>query len=82
MPQHNGTFGTISYETNDNTIHIAIDPAALGDIALTSPTGRIECYWNGVEWVCNSVTFAGAGSSQSQSSSANAAQTAKKSEAS
>ena len=55
MPQHNGTFGTISYETNDNTIHIEIDPAALGDVALTSPTGRIECYWNGVEWVCNRV---------------------------
>ena len=78
MPQHNGSFGNISYAQNDNTITIEIDPAALGDIALTSPSGRIECYWNGVEWVCNSITFAGASSGQSQSPNQAQAQAAKK----
>jgi hypothetical protein len=58
MPQHNGSFGSISYNNNDTTITIEIDPAALGDLALTSPDGRIECYWNGTEWVCNSILFA------------------------
>ncbi|HEY8224653.1 MAG TPA: hypothetical protein VIG25_05195 [Pyrinomonadaceae bacterium] len=65
MGQHTGSFGTISYDANDPNIHIEIDPAALGDLALTSADGRIECYWDGTQWVCNSVTFAGAGSGQS-----------------
>jgi hypothetical protein len=66
MPQHNGSFGSITYNNNDATITIEIDPAALGDLALTSADGRIECYWNGTEWVCNSILFAGSGQSQPQ----------------
>jgi len=66
MGQHTGSFGTISYEPNDNKITIEIDSSALGDLALVSPTGQIKCYWNGVEWVCNSVTFAGSGTGQAQ----------------
>ena len=76
MPQTNGSFGNVSYD--GNTIHIAIDPAALGDVALTSPTGRMECYWNGTEWVCNSITFAGSGASGSPNPNPAQAQAAKK----
>ncbi len=50
-----GTFGSISYE--GNTINIVISDNSLGVIALTSGDGQIECFWDGNQWVCNSVTF-------------------------
>lgn len=60
MPQDNGSFGSVTYD--GNSINIEINPDALGSLALTASDGRIECYWDGVQWVCNSIGFA----SQSQ----------------
>ena len=62
MPQTNDSFGNVSYD--GNTLHIEIDSSALGDVALTSPNGRMECYFDGQKWVCNSIMFAGSGSGQ------------------
>jgi hypothetical protein len=67
MGQNVGSYGSVSY--SENTLTIEIEPSTLGSIALTSANGRVECYWDGNQWVCNSVTFAQA-DNQSQSPSA------------
>lgn len=61
MGQSVGSFGSIS--SQGNTITIEIETETLGSLALTSRDSRIECYWDGNQWVCNSITF-----SQSQTS--------------
>jgi hypothetical protein len=50
-----GSFGSVSYDGNTLTIEIASD--SLGGIALTSGLERIECFWDGTQWVCNGITF-------------------------
>lgn len=56
----NGSFGSISYDGNTLTIEIAAN--SLGVIAVTDGHGRIECFWDGTQWVCNSITFGTQGS--------------------
>ena len=70
MGQHVGSFGSVNY--SGNTITIEIEAETLASLALTSANGRIECYWDGTQWVCNSVTFS---VSQSQNPSQNATST-------
>ena len=65
MGQKSGSFGQVSYEGNNITIEI--DSNSIGSLALTSGGGRIECYWDGNEWVCQSVSF---GQSQSEQAAA------------
>ena len=55
MGEKSGTFGSVTYE--GNVINIHIDSESLGSLALTARDGRIECYWDGNQWVCQSVTF-------------------------
>ena len=64
MGQNNGTYGDVSY--TGNSITIEIEPNTLGSVALTTSDARIECYWDGSQWVCNAVSF-------NQGQSANAA---------
>ena len=66
MGQSVGSFGSISYQ--GNTITIEIETETLGSLALTAPDSRVECYWDGSQWVCNSIGFSQsqtAGQSQS-----------------
>ena len=65
MGQTEGSFGSISYSAN--TITIEIESNTLGSLALTDSDGRIECYWDGTQWVCNRIIFNPSG----QSSGAN-----------
>ena len=46
---------TITYEGNKLTIEIG--PNSLGDVAVTDGVERIECFWDGTQWVCNIITF-------------------------
>ncbi|PWT93299.1 MAG: hypothetical protein C5B55_04785 [Blastocatellia bacterium] len=55
MTEKSGSFGTVTY--SGNSMNIEIDTDSLGSIALTSGEGRIECYWDGNEWVCQAVSF-------------------------
>jgi hypothetical protein len=65
MGHKSGTYGEINYSGNQLTIDI--DPNnTLGGIALTSGQERVECYWDGNQWVCTSIGFAGASQSQAQ----------------
>jgi hypothetical protein len=65
MAEKSGTFGTVAY--TDNNLNIEITPDTLGSIALTARDGRIECHWDGNQWVCSAVTFSTSnGESQSQ----------------
>jgi hypothetical protein len=50
-----GSFGTVEWDGTELIIHI--DPHSLGGIALTSGADRIECYFDGTQWVCNSINF-------------------------
>jgi hypothetical protein len=50
-----GSFGTVTYA--GATLNIEINPHTLGGIALTSGDDRIECYFDGTQWVCNSIDF-------------------------
>ena len=52
--QKQGSFGNIIYDGNKITIEA--EPDALGDVALTTRDGRKECFWDGIQWVCNSVS--------------------------
>ena len=58
-----GDFGTVEWDGNELKIHI--DPDSLGGIALTSGGDRIECFWDGTQWVCNSIDFGANASSKS-----------------
>jgi hypothetical protein len=55
MGKNIGSFGSVVSEGNKITIEV--DPGSLGDIAVTSAAGRIQCFWDGVQWVCNSIEF-------------------------
>lgn len=55
MGQRIGSFGSISYQ--GNTITIEVESETLGSLAITSPDTRVECYWDGSQWVCNSIGF-------------------------
>ena len=57
MGEKSGSFGHVSYD--GNSITIDIDPSSIGSLALTSGGGRIECYWDGNEWVCQAISFHG-----------------------
>jgi hypothetical protein len=58
MGHKHGTYGDVNYSGNQLTIDI--DPNnTLGGIALTSGQERVECYWDGNQWVCTSIGFAG-----------------------
>ena len=65
MEEKTGPFGHVSYD--GNSINIAIEPDSLGSLALTHSGGRIECYWDGNQWVCTSISFDTQSQSQSQS---------------
>ncbi len=67
MGQNVGSFGSISFQ--GNTITIEIESDTLGSLALTAPDSRVECYWDGNQWVCNAIGF-------SQSQTANQGQNA------
>ena len=57
MGQKSGTYGNVNY--NGNHLTIDIDPNnTLGAIALTSGQERVECYWDGNQWVCQAIGFA------------------------
>jgi hypothetical protein len=62
MGEKTGSFGTVTYE--GDTLNIESNSNTLGGIALTSGEDRIECYFDGTQWVCNSIDFAPAPSSQ------------------
>jgi len=64
MGEKIGTFGSVTYDGSEITIDI--DPDCLGSLALTARDGRIECYWDGNQWVCQALTF-GSGESQATS---------------
>jgi hypothetical protein len=49
----NGSFGSVSYQ--GNTLSIDIAPGSLGNIWLTSADAQIQCFWDGTQWVCNSI---------------------------
>lgn len=65
MGEKTGPFGSVCYE--GNSINIDILPNTLGSLALTHSGGRIECYWDGNQWVCTSLTFDTQSQNQSQS---------------
>ena len=50
-----GSFGSVTY--GGTMLSIEINPNTLGGIALTSGEDRIECYFDGTQWVCNSIDF-------------------------
>ena len=54
--QKSGSYGDITYD--GTSLSIEIDPNnTLGAIALTSGHERVECYWDGNQWVCQSIGF-------------------------
>ena len=62
MGEKSGSFGHVTYD--GNTLNIEIDPDSLGSIALNDGQGRVECYWDGNEWVCRVIGFGTSGQSQ------------------
>lgn len=56
MGHKSGSYGEINY--NGNHLSIDVDPETLGAIALTTGHERVECYWDGNQWVCQSIGFA------------------------
>jgi hypothetical protein len=57
MPQNNGLFGAITTDGNKITIEVPSGTDLLGDVAVTSAVGRVQCFWDGTQWVCNSIEF-------------------------
>ena len=62
MGEKIGSYGNVSYE--GTTLNIEIDPNSLGSIAIMDGHSRLECFWDGNQWVCQSIGFAGSSSSQ------------------
>jgi hypothetical protein len=60
--QNNGSIGNITYD--GNSITVEGEPDSIGDVSVTTAFGRIQCFWDGVQWVCSSIGF---GTSQSAS---------------
>ena len=52
MPQN---IGNITYD--GNRITVEGEPNTLGDVSVTSANGRIQCFWDGTQWVCNAIGF-------------------------
>jgi hypothetical protein len=63
--QNTGSIGNIRYDGNKITVEG--EPDSIGDVSITTAFGRVQCFWDGVQWVCNSIGF-------STSQSANAGQ--------
>ena len=65
MGHNSGSIGNISYEGNKITVEA--EPDSIGDVSITTPFGRVQCFWDGTQWVCNSIGFTQSGTeSQSQ----------------
>jgi hypothetical protein len=62
MGEKTGSFGSVTYD--GDTLNIESNSNTLGGIALTSGEDRIECYFDGTQWVCNSINFGPTPSSQ------------------
>lgn len=58
-----GSFGSVTY--GGKRLSIESNFSTLGGIALTSGEDRIECYFDGTQWVCNSIDFGPTSSSES-----------------
>jgi hypothetical protein len=52
--QNNG-IGNIRYEGNKITVEA--EPDSIGDVSITTAVGRVQCFWDGSQWVCNSIGF-------------------------
>ena len=61
MDERTGDFGTISYD--GNRITVEAEPDTIGDVSITYTAGRVQCFWDGTQWVCVGIGFVG---SQSQ----------------
>ena len=55
MSLNDGSFANIIYEGNKITVEA--EPDSLGDVSVTAELGRIQCFWDGTQWVCNSIFF-------------------------
>lgn len=69
MPEMITSFGTITI--TGNKICLEINPGCMGHIAVKSPVELEECFWDGTQWVCNSLSY-GSGPSQSPDQSPSA----------
>ena len=56
MGHKSGSYGEIDY--NGNHLTIDANTQTIGGFALTSGHERVECYWDGNQWVCTSIGFA------------------------
>jgi hypothetical protein len=55
----NGGYGNITYGGNEGkNLDVEAYPNTIGQLTMTSASGdMVECYWNGTEWVCNSISL-------------------------
>jgi hypothetical protein len=54
--QHNTGF-TANIVHDGNKITVEAEPDSLGDVSVTAELGRTQCFWDGTQWVCNSILF-------------------------
>lgn len=54
--QHNNGF-TANIVHDGNKITVEAEPDSLGDVSVTAELGRTQCFWDGTQWVCNSILF-------------------------
>jgi hypothetical protein len=56
----NGGYGNITYGGNGGkNLDVDANPNTLGELTMTSDTGdQVQCFWDGVQWVCTSISFA------------------------
>lgn len=55
MPQNTGSLANIRYDGNKITVEA--EPDSIGDVSITTALGRVQCFWDGTQWVCNSIGF-------------------------
>lgn len=60
MPHNNGSIANIVHDGNKITVEA--EPDSLGDVSVTAELGRMQCFWDGTQWVCNSIFFSQSGS--------------------
>jgi hypothetical protein len=55
----NGGYGNITYGGNGGkNLTVDANPNTTGNLTMTSETGDlVQCYWDGSQWVCNSISF-------------------------
>jgi hypothetical protein len=55
-----GGYGNITYGGNGGkNLDVDANPNTLGELKMTSATGEeVQCFWDGVQWVCTSISFA------------------------